>query len=220
MRLSHSYSSLKMFDNCPKRYYHQRIAKEVREEPGPATVEGDRIHKELENYLKVGTPLSPGNKALQPMCDAIRADSSKTLAFEEEITVNKDLKQVGWWDSDAWMRSKLDVHVRSTSTAAVIDWKTGKRRPDFYQLELFATQVFLKYPDVQRVKSMFIWTKEVATDSETYHRKDLDKMVRSLVTKTNRIEEALETDTWPAKPSGLCGWCPCQEICEFALRRR
>ena len=58
-KLAHSYTALKMYENCPKRYYHQRITKEVVDQPGTATVYGERVHKQLEEYLKapaVGLP--------------------------------------------------------------------------------------------------------------------------------------------------------------------
>ena len=44
MRLSHSYSSIKLFENCPLRYYRQRIKKEVVDEGGEASKHGERIH--------------------------------------------------------------------------------------------------------------------------------------------------------------------------------
>ena len=136
---------------------------------------------------------------------------------EQEYTLNKDLQPTGWWDADAWLRFKLDVLIiRGTDKAIVADWKTGKRRPDFDQLEMFALAVFSFWPEVQKVTSMFVWTKENAIDKETYRREHTDAMWTRLLSRINRVEKSLETEVWPAKPSGLCRYCPCKNFCEFA----
>ena len=51
MTLSHSFSSIKMYENCPKRYYHQRITKEVKDTGSDATIYGERVHEALEHRL-------------------------------------------------------------------------------------------------------------------------------------------------------------------------
>ena len=133
-KLAHSYTALKMYENCPKRYYHQRITKEVVDQPGTATVYGERVHKQLEEYLKapaVGLPEETA--ALKPLCDQVKAgaDGGGLLLVEQEYTLTSDLQPTSWFAKDAWLRFKLDVLViRGNSTAVVVDWKTGKRRPD------------------------------------------------------------------------------------------
>ena len=49
MKLSHSYSSIKMYENCPKRYEYQRVTKEVVDTGSEATKFGERVHADLEN---------------------------------------------------------------------------------------------------------------------------------------------------------------------------
>jgi len=56
-KLTHSYSSIKMYMNCPLRYYHQRIRKAVSDPGSEATHHGERIHKFLEDRLKTNTEL-------------------------------------------------------------------------------------------------------------------------------------------------------------------
>jgi hypothetical protein len=218
VKLAHSFSALKMYENCPKRYYHQRITKEVKDSVGEATLYGERVHKHLEDYLKTGAALPDDSVKLQPLCDTFRTSAGDGGFFvEQEYTLNKDLQETGWWDADAWLRFKLDVLVvRDNGTAIVADWKTGKRRPDFDQLEMFALAVFSFWPAVNKVTSVFVWTKENAMDKETYKREHIDDMWTRLLTRINRVEKSLETDVWPAKPSGLCRYCPCKDFCEFA----
>ena len=220
VKLAHSYTAIKQYETCPKRYYHQRITKEVKDQPGTATVYGERVHKQLEDALKGTASLPPETAALQPLCDTLRTYAEAegaTLAIEQEYTLTKNLEPTSWFAPDAWLRFKLDVLVlRPNGRAVIVDWKTGKRRPDFDQLEMFALAVFTGNPDVTKATSMFVWTKENAVDKETYRAEHKDDMWTRLLTRIRRIEQSLETDNWPAKPSGLCKFCPCKGFCEFA----
>jgi len=217
VKLAHSYSSMKMYENCPKRYFHQRIEKSVTDPGGPATHYGERVHKALELYLAGEAPeLSEETARYKPLCDAIaRKAEGGVLTVEEEMTLNENLEPTGWWDSDAWMRSKIDVLIRKGPKAYMFDWKTGKRRPDFAQLELFALQVMLHYPEIKVVTTAFVWLKEDKIDRDTYTRNNYPTLLANMMAKVRRIEQSLENDNWPAKPSGLCGWCPCKDFCEY-----
>jgi len=215
-RLTHSYSSLKLFDNCPKNYYHQRIEKSVKDTGNAVTIYGERIHKSLELRLGEGAMLGREAERYEALCASIeKIAANGVLTVEEEMTLNQSLEPTGWWNDDAWLRSKIDVLVRNGPDAIMFDWKTGKRRPDFDQLELFAVQVFKHYPEVQRIKTTFVWLKEMKMDHETFTRLDMPPIWQKILRKITRIEGALEHDNWPAKPSGLCNWCPCKSFCEY-----
>ena len=108
--------------------------------------------------------------------------------------------------------------VARKARAIVMDWKTGKRKPDFFQMEIFAGQVFKHFPDIQRVKTVLVWLKDMKLDEETYTRIDMMGIWGGITTATSRIEQALHHDNWPARPSGLCGWCPAQSTCRWARR--
>ena len=216
MQLAHSYSAIKLFENCPYRYYHQRIAKTVVDQGGEASAHGERIHKALEDRIKEGTTLPSELNNLEPTVQVLEQyGKSGSITAEQELTLNAKLEPTGWWSKDAWMRSKLDVLVTVGDKAMVVDWKTGKRRPDFAQLELFALQVFLQFPEINWVSSTFVWTKDLNTDREVYTRDKKGELLTKLLEKTKRIEAALEKDKWPAKPSGLCKFCPCKDFCEY-----
>lgn len=215
--LTHSYSSIKMFENCPLRYYEQRIKKSVVDPGGEASKHGERIHKSIELKLKGEADLPVDMADYAPLVDAVlRSAEGKTLLVEQELTLTKEMKPTGWWDADAWLRSKLDILVLNNDTAVVADWKTGKRRPDPFQLSLFAAQVFIHYPEIEKVRTTLIWLKDKATDSNVYTRKDSSTVWEDVLGRIRRIEQADEKNVWPAKPSGLCRFCPCQHFCEYA----
>lgn len=217
-KLSHSFSSIKLYENCPLRYYHQRVIKSVVDKGGEASQYGERIHKFLELRLAEDQDLPQEAAHYEKLVQSVETIAAKgELHIECEMTLNQDLKPTGWWDQDAWLRSKLDVLIECGNTAYVLDWKTGRRRPDFSQLELFALQVFAHCPEVDEVSSTFIWLKDMAMDKETYTRKQSAAMWQGMLARIRRIEQSLEKENWPAKPSGLCKFCPCRHLCEYAL---
>jgi hypothetical protein len=192
----------------------QRVTKEVKASFGVEADWGIRIHNDLEVAIKEGV-LSEQVVKYAPLVDAFKVLNGE-LHGEQEMTLNKDLEPTGWWDDDAWLRSKIDVLVLNGPDAVVADWKTGKHRPDWSQLEMFACQTFKHYPDVQRVRAVFVWLKDMRMDTQTYTRLDAPALWVKLMQRITRIEAALENNKWPAKPSGLCPWCPAKHLCEFA----
>jgi CRISPR/Cas system-associated exonuclease Cas4 (RecB family) len=213
--LAHSHSAIKQYEICPKQYKMQRITREVMASFGEASIYGNRIHDQLDLRLKDHTvdPLPEESVKYEPIVAGIEAMPG-VLTSEDEMTLNIDLKPTGWWDKDAWLRSKIDVLIKNKETAVVLDWKTGKHRPDFSQLELFAIQTFKHHPEITKVKSTFVWLKDMRMDHMTYTIADAPRLWNKLLSRIGRIEKSLKEDDWPAKPSGLCGWCPAKHLCE------
>ena len=216
MQLSHSYSSIKLFENCPLRYYRQRIKKEVVDEGGEASKHGERIHAFLENRLK-GAGIQQEVAQYEPLCKSVEKLASKgELHIEKELVLTANLTPTGWWDADAWLRSKLDVLVIVGADAVVMDWKTGKRNADQFQMQMFAAQVFKHYPDVLRVKTSLVWLKTMEMDTNQYNRVDVNAVWAEIMKRIQRINDAYEHGNWPARPSGLCRYCPCRFDCDYA----
>lgn len=217
MKLSHSFSSLKLYENCPLRYYHQRITRDIVDKGGEASIYGERIHKALELRLKSNEELPQDVASYEPITKSIEVlANTGTLTLEQQLTLNAELKPTSWFAKDAWLRSILDVLIVRNTTAYIFDWKTGKRRPDFTQLEMFALQAFVHYPELTSVRSSFVWLKDNALDTRVYKREDTPKLWEPLLARIQRIEHSLETNNWPARPSGLCKFCPMRNACDYA----
>jgi len=217
MRLSHSYSSIKLYENCPLRYFRQRIVKDVVDEGGEASKYGERIHAFLETRLKENTLLPQEVAHYESLCSSVeRIASDGELFVEKELVLTDNLTPTTWWEADAWLRSKLDILVINVEIAVVMDWKTGKRNPDFFQMQIFAAQVFKHFPEVTRVKTSLVWLKDMAMDTEVYYRNDVNTVWAEIMKRIQRINDSLEHDNWPAKPSGLCRYCPARHNCDYA----
>jgi hypothetical protein len=216
MALSHSYSAIKQFEDCPLRYYRQRILKDVVDEGGEASRHGERIHKFLEDRLK-GADLPQEASHYEPLCQSfIRAAVGGELHVEKELVLTDTLTPTGWWEPDAWLRSKLDILIIRKKQAVVADWKTGKRRPDFFQMQLFAVQVFKHYPDVEECVTSLVWLKDMKMDTQRYPRQISNELWTDIMSRIRRIHDAQDTGNWPARPSGLCRFCPARHNCDYA----
>ena len=97
-----------------------------------------------------------------------------------------------------------------------MDWKTGKRNADQFQMQLFAAQVFQHFPDVQTVRTSLVWLKTMEMDTETYYRAQMNELWADTMKRIQRIYKSLEHDNWPMKPSGLCRFCPARHDCVSA----
>ena len=103
-----------------------------------------------------------------------------------------------------WMRVVIDaVHINNTE-ALVIDWKTGKRKPNFDQLDLTAAILFLLYPQLQTITAAFIWVEHKTQDRQTYKRDDYRNLWEKLLPRVKQFETMVGSKDFPARPSGLC----------------
>lgn len=215
--LAHSYSSIKDYEQCPLKYQQQRIVKSFKNPPNQYSAHGERVHKDFENHVRDGTPLPPDLIKYAPL---LAKFIGREVSCEREVVLTEELKPTTWWAPDAWLRGKLDLYVRLTSTtAAVFDWKTGKHRPDFDQMELFALFVWAHDPEIQEVRTALIWTQCDKMDTQTYTREaDANRLWAKHLGKIRKIYESVEKDVWPAKPSGLCGYCGYQPQCVYGRK--
>lgn len=56
MALAHSYSAVKDFENCPRKYHEVRILKQFKQSDTTATLYGTAVHKAFEEYIESKTP--------------------------------------------------------------------------------------------------------------------------------------------------------------------
>lgn len=228
-----SHSSLSDFLNCPKAFYHKRIAKDVVDPPNDAGLAGDYVHKAFEAYLKKGTPLPdtyPEHirdwpQGIRPPAayvdylDALQGGSGD-LHVECKYAITKEFKPTGFFSEDVWCRGIIDVLHINGERARVLDHKTGKRKQDGRQLKLCALLVLAHHPEVQSVKVGYMWLKDGALDVDEYQRTDEGFMWQEFLPRLIQYKTAFEAEVFVPRPSGLCnGWCPVKG-CEFWKPKR
>lgn len=211
-----SYSALTAFETCPRRYQLTRVTKEVVEKQTEATLWGNKVHKALELFAKGKQPLPPDFKAYEKYVRKIQSYEGKRVV-EEKIALTSSFRPTTWFAKDVWVRGIIDIGVVGSDTAYLLDWKTGKRKPDSDQLKLFAALAFAHYPWIDKVVTGFIWLKDAKFDKGTFTREQLPEIWNEFLPRVTRLELAYKDDKWVAKPSGLCkNWCPVgKRLCEF-----
>jgi CRISPR/Cas system-associated exonuclease Cas4 (RecB family) len=211
-----SYSALTAFETCPKRFYLTRVSRQVKEPQTEATIWGDQVHKALELYAKGEQPLPKDLKRYAKYVDKILSYEGKRV-IEKRVALDKNLRPTTWMAKNVWVRGVIDIGVVGSEKAYLLDWKTGKRKPDSDQLKLFAALAFASFPWIEKVTTGFIWLKEGEFDKEVFTREHLTEIWGEFHPRLNRLAHAYEEDKWVPKPSGLCRkWCPVgQKLCEF-----
>lgn len=217
--LQHSFSSLELFERCPKQYHHVRILKDVKDEDNEYSLAGTRDHKAFEDRLTTGLSLPPHLAQHEDKCQVI-LNSGATVKAEEELAIDRNLKPCGWWDKDVLLRVKADVCIYKGKTSALFDWKTGKRRPKPFQLELGALAQMTYYPEIEHTHAAFIWLKENSSDKYNFSRtEDQPRILEKFQSKVERVERAADEGVWQAKPSFMCNYCPAKKICSYSQAR-
>ena len=217
-----SFSRLSTFEQCPAQFDYLYVSKSVVNSSNEASEYGDRVHKLLEakakGELDESSLSDEGVETLRKwgsVVDKIMAQPGQKY-FEHQMAVNRDLTPVDWFAPDVWIRSIADVLIVNGKTAYCIDYKTGKVKDNPTQLKLFAAMVMWQFPEVETVKTSFVWLKFNETTNDIYERKLLAPMWESLKPRFERVQDTINLGVFPAKPSGLCPWCPAKDICPDA----
>jgi hypothetical protein len=205
---SWSYSRLKNYRACPKRHYSIDIAKEFKEPEGEQLIWGNLVHDALAKRCgPKREPLPSGMAVYEPWAEKVLVGGGE-IEVEQNLALTEEFAACGYFDSNTWFRAKGDFIKRQGPVALIVDWKTGKIIEDSEQLALTAACVFAKHPEVQAVRSSFVWLKEDAETSETFYRSDMPNLWRHLWPEIEQLKQAALHTNYPAKPGDLCrSWC-------------
>jgi len=202
-----SFSRIKSFEQCPKKFYHLKVSKDYREPETEAMLYGTAVHLAAEEYIRDGKPIPEKYGYVKPVLDSLMRFKGEFLC-EYEMGLTEDLEPCGFKDDNVWYRGIADLVIlnREEKTAYVIDYKTSKntRYADKGQLELMALATFKHFPEVETVKGglLFVVCEELIKD--VYHKTDEAKLWAKWLGDYKRMEKAFESDVWNAHQSGLC----------------
>jgi len=219
-----SYSSLKTFQQCPKKYYHLKVAKDIKDDGSEATVYGQEIHKAAEDFVKDGTPIPEKFAFIKPVVEALnRIKGEKHTEIQLGVANNGGkLSPCGFFDKGVWYRGIADLLIINEDEGYLVDYKSSKnaKYADLKQLDLLAAAVFLHYPQVTKLKSalLFVVSNEfVNKEHNSQHKLAYFEHVRY---DLERLEKAMETGVWNAVSGPLCGWCPVKTCHNYRERRK
>lgn len=205
-----SYSSLSLFQQCPKKYYHLRVKKDVVEPPSRQMLYGSAAHKAAEDYIKDGTPLDPRFDFMQDTLDALKnRDGEKLCEFRLGLT--EQLEPCSFSAPDVWWRGIADLIIlEKGKTAKVVDYKTGKSQyADVKQLEILALAMFKHFPEIEVIKTGLVFLVHPAFIQAEFTKDKEEDLWAYWKTETDRLAASYENDVWNPTTNFTCkSWCP------------
>lgn len=218
-----SYSSIKTFDQCPKKYYHLRVAKDVKDDPGEAALYGTEVHQAAEDYVKHGTPIPLKFGYMKPIVESlagIEGDKHTELKLGLRKT-ESGYEPCDFFHKEVWYRGIVDLVIIRGEKAHMIDYKTGKntKYADLKQLDAMAGALFVHFPDLKVIKSALAYVVCNEFIPKVHTREQQESYLSTFDDELMRLNEAELSGVWNPKSGPLCGWCPVTS-CEHHRPRR
>ena len=209
-----SYSALKEYENCPKKYYEIRVAQNYKVIPSEQMIYGTEVHKALEDYVKDGKELALNYLRFKPAADAL-IDIPGEKYPEYEMALFRDKTPCDFADSNRWVRGIVDLLIVDGDYAFIVDYKTGSSKyPDPKQLRLMSLMAFAHFPNVNKIKAGLLFVMHGSFVTEEYTREDLDKSWAKFNGPLGRLDNSYDNNVWPPNPTPLCKYCPVKS-CDF-----
>lgn len=202
------------YETCPYKAYllYVEKRKKPQQTESPALIRGKAVHLGAEQFVRgeiaeLPTELKKVAKDAERYRDLY---AQGHVIVEDNWAFTRDWTPTGWMDPDCWVRSKLDVFYRETSThGEVLDWKTGKKFGNevkhSQQGMLYGINAMLKFPELETVTAIFSYTDLGQETKKEYTRAVLMRMLPSWTARGRAMTEATE---FKAKPSKItCRFC-------------
>lgn len=201
-----SFSGLKTFTTCPLKFYHTKVAKDVKEPESEQSIYGVEAHAAAEHYIKDDTPLPERFSFMKPALDSLKAIHGEKFP-ELKVALTETLEPCSFFSKDCWFRGIADLVIldREKGEARVVDYKMGKSKyADVGQLELMALAIFKMFPEVKKVKGGLLFLSEGKFVPATYEATQQHRYWGNWFPTITMLENAYSANVWNAKPNGLC----------------
>jgi hypothetical protein len=212
-----SFSSLKTFQQCPRKYYHTKVVRDIVEPDTQATLYGKTAHTVAEEYIRDDVPIPPQFAYMQATLDVLKAIPGDKLC-EVRLGLTKNLESCDFDAPNVWWHGIADlVVINPTQTMAYsVDYKTSKsaRYADVKQLDLVACGLFAKFPTLQKVKSALLFTVSKEFVRADHYVELLPKYMQKPAEDVARIDAAKENGVWNPVQGPLCKFCAVKD-CEY-----
>lgn len=229
-----SYSALTMYEQCPKKYYHIYVAKDVKDEDSAWSADGKIVHDAMKKRVCEGTPLPLNLRHYEKIAAQFAAARGEKHG-ELKLALTREFEPCDYFAPNVWVRVIIDLAIIQdsqtdvqgpTKTAIVVDWKTGKPKDGndkftLTQMQLNSAVLARWMPEVGLFKTLFVWLQNGSITPKNYTLSMFPAVWNDLIPRAAKIEEARKTTTFPAKPGPLCrGYCPVKECPHYVPKDR
>jgi hypothetical protein len=200
-----SYSSISLFQQCPRKFHRMRVAKDIVEAPQAHLDYGKTVHKVAEDYVRDGTVIPPQYNYIKPQVDMLKDMAGEKLC-EHEMGLTKEFEPCKFRDKNVWFRGIADLLIINGEKATIIDWKTGKtsRYADKKQLELLSLLTFKHFPQVKSVKAGLVFLVAEDLVRAQFSADEQDTAWQKWIVEINQLEASYANDMWNPKPNFTC----------------
>lgn len=212
-----SFSVLSTYEQCPKKYYHLKVARDAKDDDSSFASEGKEVHDAMYKRVIKGVPLPLPIRHYEKWAAAFEKRKGEKHG-EMKLCLNNKFEPVDWFARNAWVRAVVDLLIVKDNRAIIVDWKTGKVRLDWTQLKLTAAILSRLMPEIDRFDLFFVWLREDKLHGESMGKNDMKKVWNELLPRVKKIEDAKKTTTFPANPTGLCRYCPVSQCPHYEER--
>lgn len=193
----YSFSSIQTYLQCPLRFEAQYIARRVKDEGSEASRHGDRVHKQIELYVKGESDEVPVQAPKDNLLDLLRRAGADA---EMPVAITSTFETVDFWDKRAMLRGKLDIRLQTPRGVVGVDWKTGKMRDNTLQGRFYAAMLSAYHPETP-IQIVFDYLEKGRKPPITYKPEMRDEVL-------SLVEMVDGATAYPPRPTPLCGWCP------------
>jgi hypothetical protein len=201
-----SYSSLKNYETCPKRYGHYNVLKDVVEPETAQLAAGNALHKHFENRVLHGPEkgrLPLGYGQFEKILSKFTALPGTTYG-EQKLALTASFEPVAFFGKGVWFRTVIDFAKINGDFALIADWKDGKVKEDTTQLQLMAATIFAADAGIQRVRAALVFVNNDELKREEFVREDVPEIWSEILPRVRAMQRARKSQEFPPKPSGLC----------------
>jgi hypothetical protein len=206
-----SYSSLKTFQQCPKKYFHIKVAKDVVDRPHESAMYGSAVHKAAEDHVAEGVPIPAKYDYIVPTIEALKKIPGEKYC-EIKLGVTEKLEACDYSFPDAWWHGIVDLLIvnEDDGIAHMVDYKTSKnaRYADTKQLDYMAVAVFAKFPKIKVIKSALLFVVSNEFVQKKHVVENMQLYMNSATFDLNRLRGAFKSGVWNPISGPLCKFCP------------
>jgi|TARA_R110000744_G_scaffold253778_1_gene369485 hypothetical protein len=217
-----SYSSLNTFKQCPKKYYHLKVVKDIKDKGNDATIYGQEVHTAAEEFVRDGKAVPKKYSFMVPILDSLnKLEGEKHCELKLGVAkVSGGYKPTGFFADNVWWRGIADLVIINGDIGYSVDYKTSKnaKYADTKQLDAVAAALFIHFPQLKTIKSALAFVVSKDFIKKTHTHTDVEAYFKTFQPDLERLEGAQESGVWNAISGPLCGWCPVVS-CEHHRKR-
>jgi len=206
-----SHSSLKTFQQCPKKYYHLKVAKDIVDTPHESAVYGSAVHLAAEEHVRDGKPVPKKYGYMEPILESLTKIEGEKHC-EIKLGLTRDLEHCDFSAKNVWWHGIVDLLIvdHDKNLAHMVDYKTSKnaRYADPQQLDLMAVAVFAKFPSIQKIKSALLFVVSNEFVRKEHYADKRKQYMQGVMPDLQRLSSAFNSGVWNPVSGPLCRFCP------------